>query len=104
MYENFNLIKLKKYHMKKLNFLLILALSFCFNSMQLNAQNVSIPDANFKASLIGNKDINTNGDEEIQESEAVAFEGMINCSGLKIKDLTGIAAFSNITSLYSSSF
>ena len=35
----------------------------------LFGQNVNIPDANFKAYLVGNSAINTNGDTEIQVSE-----------------------------------
>jgi len=65
----------------------------------LLAQNVNIPDANFKAYLVGNTSINTNGDSEIQLSEAVAFTGMISCSGLSITNLTGIEAFINLTQL-----
>ena len=57
------------------------------------AQNVNIPDANFKAILVGNTLINTNGDAEIQVSEANAFGGTIDCSNLNISDLTGIEAF-----------
>jgi len=63
------------------------------------AQNVNIPDANFKAYLVGNTAVNTNGDDEIQVSEAEAFTGMINCANLGISDLTGIEAFVNITEL-----
>ena len=37
-------------------------------------QNVNIPDANFKAYLVGESDINTNGDSEIQVSEAAVVE------------------------------
>jgi hypothetical protein len=62
--------------------------------------DVNIPDANFKAYLIGNTVINTNGDAEIQCSEATAFTGIINCSYLSISDLTGIEAFVNLTELY----
>ena len=40
-------------------------------------QNVNIPDANFKAYLVGNTAINTNGDAEIQVSEATTFNGLI---------------------------
>ncbi|MDG0972550.1 MAG: hypothetical protein P8O07_00170 [Crocinitomicaceae bacterium] len=57
------------------------------------AQNVNIPDANFKAYLVGNAQINTNGDTEIQVSEANAFGGTIDCSSQNISDLTGIEAF-----------
>jgi len=62
--------------------------------------NVSIPDANFKAYLVGNTAINTNGNAEIECSEATAFTGAINCPNLNISDLTGIEAFGNITELY----
>jgi len=62
-------------------------------------QNVNIPDANFKAYLVGNSAINTNGDTEIQLSEAAAFSGMIDCSGLNISDLTGIEDFTALTYL-----
>ena len=63
-------------------------------------QNVNIPDANFKAYLVGNSLINTNGDSEIQVSEATAFNGSISCSSLGISDLTGIEAFPIINELY----
>jgi Leucine-rich repeat (LRR) protein len=65
----------------------------------LLAQNVNIPDANFKAYLVGNTSINTNGDSEIQVSEAQAFTGAIFCPSLNITDLTGIEAFTSITDL-----
>lgn len=60
---------------------------------------VNIPDANFKAYLVGNPAINTNSDTEIQCDEAATFSGSINCSNLSISDLTGIEAFVNITAL-----
>jgi Leucine-rich repeat (LRR) protein len=65
----------------------------------VNAQNVNIPDANFKAYLVGNASINTNGDTEIQVSEASAFTGAINCFNLGISDLTGIETFTAIIEL-----
>jgi Leucine-rich repeat (LRR) protein len=63
------------------------------------AQNVNIPDANFKAYLVGNSAINTNSDTEIQVSEAQAFTGEITCNSLNISDITGIEAFVNLTEL-----
>jgi hypothetical protein len=69
---------------------------------QTNAQNVNIPDPNFKAYLVGNTAINTNADTEIQVSEAQAFTGNIDCQNLNIADLTGIEAFTNITHLNAS--
>lgn len=75
-------------------FLMILGIS-CF----MNAQIVNIPDANFKAYLISNSQINTNNDSQIQVSEAVAYNGTISCSGRNISSLAGIEAFVNITNL-----
>jgi Leucine-rich repeat (LRR) protein len=62
-------------------------------------QNVNIPDANFKAYLVGNTTINTNGDSEIQVIEASSFNGAINCVGMNISTLTGIEAFTALTTL-----
>jgi Leucine-rich repeat (LRR) protein len=73
--------------------LFLIALIFTVN---INAQIVNIPDANFKAYLVGNKLINTNSDKEIQVSEASSFNGSIICSGKNISNLQGIEAFSAI--------
>ena len=62
-------------------------------------QNVNIPDVNFKSYLIGNTFINTNGDTEIQVSEANLFNGAIYCNNMNISDLTGIEYFINLTDL-----
>ena len=61
----------------------------------LQAQNVIIPDANFKTYLLGNSDINTNGDTEIQISEAQSYTGSLQVDNLNIADLTGIEAFTS---------
>jgi Leucine-rich repeat (LRR) protein len=79
--------------MKKL-LLVLLALPFIGFG-----QNVNIPDVNFKAYLVGNTAINTNGDTEIQVSEANAFTGTIDCSYDNISNLTGIEAFTALTYL-----
>jgi hypothetical protein len=63
------------------------------------AQIVNIPDPNFKNYLVNNTNINTNGDNEIQVSEAQAYDGGIYVSTLHIQDLTGIEAFPNIIQL-----
>jgi hypothetical protein len=65
----------------------------------LIAQNVTIPNAIFKAALVANSDINTNNDSEIQTSEATSFTGKIDVSNQGIDDLTGIEAFVNFTDL-----
>ncbi len=81
----------------KLLFTIILA--FIGLSTATNAQNVTIPDAKFKAALVGNSAINTNGDAEIQVTEAAAYTGAILVGSLGIADLTGIEAFTAIDSL-----
>ncbi len=79
--------------------LLIAAISvLCYTT---NAQNVNIPDAAFKSYLVGNTSINTNGDTEIQVSEAEAFSGSIRIYDLGISDLTGIEAFTALIELHS---
>ncbi|WP_052158229.1 InlB B-repeat-containing protein [Lacinutrix jangbogonensis] len=60
---------------------------------------VNIPDTNFELYLANNSAIDTNNDNEIQCSEASAFTGTIDCSSLNITDLTGIEAFTALTSL-----
>lgn len=85
--------------MKSLNVLFIFSFILCAGMKTLNAQNVAIPDTNFKAVLLGDTTINTNGDAEIQVTEAMAYTGRITCSGQNIGDLTGIEAFVNLTEL-----
>ncbi|WP_176141145.1 tandem-95 repeat protein, partial [Sphingobacterium nematocida] len=64
------------------------------------AQNVNIPDANFKNALLNHFPvINTDGDGEISLAEAAAFIGNIDVANKQIADLTGINAFVNVTSL-----
>jgi len=67
--------------------------------VSLFGQNVYIPDANFKAYLVGNSEINTNGDTEIQVSEASVFNGTIDCYNIDISDLSGIEAFTSLVNL-----
>ena len=68
----------------------------------LSNEIVDIPDVRFKAYLVGNKDINRNGDNDIQLGEAQSFNGTIRCEDEQIKDLTGIEAFTSLTELYCS--
>lgn len=65
---------------------------------------VYIPDANFKAELLANNAINTFQDDEIQVFEAEAYTGdpitrSMYVGSSNISDLTGIEAFTQITSL-----
>ena len=82
--------------MKKLTFLTAILLALPMIGF---GQNVNIPDANFKAYLVGNSAINTNGDNEIQVSEASIFNGNIDCNTMNISNLTGIEAFTALTIL-----
>ncbi|MCB9189992.1 MAG: T9SS type A sorting domain-containing protein [Flavobacteriales bacterium] len=66
----------------------------------IGAQDVYIPDANFKAALVNNPTINTNSDTEIQVSEAIAYNQWISVEYKNISDMTGIEAFVNINALY----
>ncbi|PDS22996.1 DUF7619 domain-containing protein [Flavobacterium branchiophilum] len=95
--------------MKKLFFLLTALTSF----LSLEAQIVTIPNANFKAKLLSANSTNTiaknltgsyfkidsNNDNEIQVSEAtqVSYLSVPNAS---ITDLTGISSFTGLTQLY----
>ena len=58
-------------------------------------QNVNIQDANFKAYLVANSAINTNGDSEIQVSEANSFNTFLYVGFQGITDLTGLDCESN---------
>src|SRR5690606_17346721 len=72
-----------------------------FFSNFLFAQNVNIPDANFKNALLAHDPvIDTNSDGEIQVTEAEAITGALNVGSKSISDLTGIEAFVNLTELY----
>jgi len=76
----------------------------------VTAQNVYIPDPNFKETLVKHhifyaaqdqddipgEVIDTDGDGEISIAEAEAFDGYLFCFFRNISDLTGIEAFPNI--------
>lgn len=68
----------------------------CFNI--LAQEVVHIPDENFKAALLANIKINTNGDDEIQVSETEGITG-IDVSGNDISNLTGIEEFTELLQL-----
>ena len=67
------------------------------------SQIVNIPDTNFKAHLVNytNPVIDTNGDGEIQVSEAEALDDRLSLGSSEISDLTGLEAFINLKELYS---
>ena len=71
-------------------------------SLKMHAQNVTIPDANFKNALV-ELGVDTNEDNEIQVNEAADYTGVagsMSLSNRNISDITGIEAFVNITELY----
>ena len=79
-------------------------LCFCvfFNSYA-QEDIVYIPHSNLKGWLITKDYINTNGDNEIQVSEAIAYTGNVGgyagSLGNPITDATGLEAFVNITAI-----
>ncbi|MFD1015358.1 T9SS type A sorting domain-containing protein [Winogradskyella rapida] len=79
--------------------LLLFTTCLCLGVFSAFAQNVTIPDTNFKSYLLADPAINTNNDSEISVAEAQAFSGELLINGLSISDLTGIEAFVNITRL-----
>ncbi len=78
--------------MKKLTIILTVLIAITINS---NAQNVFIPDINFRAFLNANYPSFMVGDSLIPDSAATLTE-TLNCSNKNIADLTGIECFINI--------
>ncbi|WP_034059161.1 T9SS-dependent choice-of-anchor J family protein [Lacinutrix jangbogonensis] len=83
--------------MKK--YLLVSLSVFCF-TFYCNAQNVTIPDEDFKVALLNHIPIiDSDGDGEIQTAEAIDFSGILDVSQSNISNLTGLEAFVNIKEL-----
>jgi hypothetical protein len=86
---------------KMKNIFFSLSLALVAGMATSSAQNVYIPDINFKTALLSHDPvIDTNGDGEIQLSEARAFAGALKVFQKKIRTLTGIEAFTALTELY----
>ncbi len=73
----------------------ILSFSLMLFSAMGIAQNVNIPDANFKKELVGTFGCDYNGDGEIQYDEAKTLK-LLLLDSKGISDLTGIEAFTNL--------
>ena len=71
--------------------------SFTVTQLNLNSP-ITIPDANFKAYLLGNSEINTTDDSEISYSEAAKVTH-IEVFSKGIKSLEGIQYFTNLENL-----
>lgn len=78
---------------------IILTIGLICSAVIAEAQNINIPDANFKNFLLSLNNINTNMDGEISEAEANAFSGSLNCSAFNISSLEGIQYFTNLIAL-----
>lgn len=61
----------------------------------VTAPIVYIPDANFKAGIIASPNFVSNGDQEVQVSEALNTNDIVIDPSYQITDLTGIEAFTN---------
>ncbi len=70
-----------------MNKICLMIISLTFLAFNLNAQNVNIPDTNFKNYLVNHARIDRNGDGEIQVSEANAYNGRIKVPSLGIMEL-----------------
>ena len=73
---------------------------FSVFTLGLNAQVVSIPDADFKKILLDNKNLNLNQNNEIEISEAKTYTGAIKASDRNISSVSGIESFPLIKQLY----
>lgn len=79
---------------------LLLSMLLLMSGLVSMAQNVNIPDANFKAALVADVTlVNTNGDNEIQLSEARAAIGIV-AANASITDLTGIEEFTALSQVF----
>ncbi len=67
---------------------------------KISAQNIYIPDSNFKNHLIA-IGVDKNGDGEIDQIEAMDLQGL-SISDKNISDLTGINFFTNLQSIHCS--
>lgn len=79
---------------------LLLTTTILLTSLFTIAQNITIPDANFKNALLNHSPkIDTNNDGKIQVSEAKAFTGDLDFFGANASNLSGIEHFVNIQKL-----
>ena len=85
--------------------LLILCLSVASCSKDSEENKISgeaiveIPDLNFKNILVGNTEINTNGNSEIEASEVENYNGKLSAVESNIADAEGLQYFINISAI-----
>ncbi|MEL6655009.1 MAG: T9SS type A sorting domain-containing protein [Bacteroidota bacterium] len=83
----------------KLNVTLLATILLFSFADELQSQNVIFNDLDFKNLLLANPAVNTNGDDEIQLTEATAFSGKLELHDGVISDLTGLETFTALTEL-----
>jgi hypothetical protein len=88
-----------KTSLQKLSLTILAVLVLVHTSQAQCTGNVNIPDANLKAALLADTDVNTNQDTEIQCTEAEAYAGLLYFYGNQIADATGLEAFINVPTL-----
>jgi hypothetical protein len=88
-----------KTSLQKISLSVIAVIALINTSQAQCTGNVNIPDANLKAALLADTDVNTNQDAEIQCTEAEAYTGMLRLNHKQITDATGLEKFINITEL-----
>jgi Leucine-rich repeat (LRR) protein len=86
-------------NLKNFNPSILFFVAVLISAFTTQAQNINFPDIHLKTVLLANTQVNTNGDNEIQKSEADAFSGLLDVSNSTIYDMTGIEYFTNMTSL-----
>lgn len=77
----------------------LLAIFFFTVNISSWAQIIEFNDSKFKNILVSNELVNTNGDDEIQVSEAEQFSGKLELTNAPISDLTGLEYFNAMTEL-----
>jgi Leucine-rich repeat (LRR) protein len=78
---------------------LVLFFTTLFLSVNVYSQSIFFPDPHLKTVLVANLLINTNGDGEIQKTEALAFSGSLDVSSSSIYDMSGMEYFKGLNSL-----
>lgn len=83
----------------KLNSITALILLLVTSFTNTNAQNINFLDVHLKTVLVNDLNINTNGDSEIQKSEAMSYTGGLNLDNIGLYNLSGVEYFLNVSSI-----
>jgi len=85
--------------MKNLKINIIITFLLLIITNNLKSQNINFTDIHFETILLNDPNINTNGDNVIQKSEAMSFTGGLYLNSMGIHNLSGIEYFTQIRSL-----